>query len=179
MARAVIRTPAMAGKSTMNWRLFSASSFPGKKGSKRSLYDFIAALILARTAGRCRAISAARVERTHPPPGSSRCFHTQIVLDDRAQLLPLRSPCCRRYHPVRRLLKASSDRTPIEVFLAFEMPVETTVRQPCVFHQPSKALPLRAMLAERPRGCVDNPLVCFRFLLDGISHSLKITSIVL
>jgi hypothetical protein len=55
MARAVIRTPAIAGKSTMNWRLFSASSFPGKKGSNRSLYDFMAALILAAVISRSHA----------------------------------------------------------------------------------------------------------------------------
>ena len=97
-------------------------------------------------------------------------FQTEITLDDHAQLRPLRSLRCRRYHSVRRLLKAPADRIHKEVFLAFEMPVETTVRQPYVFHQPGDALSLRAVFAERPRGCVDNPLVRLPFLLDGISH---------
>lgn len=97
-------------------------------------------------------------------------FQTEIMLDDRAQLPPLRSLCRRREHSVRRFLKASSDRIDEEVFPAFEMPVETTMSKSYVFHQPSEALSLGAVFAERPRGGVDNPFVCFRFLLDGVPH---------
>jgi len=112
-------------------------------------------------------------------PGIFEMFHAEIMLDDRAQLPPLRSPCRGRHHSVRHFLKASNDRIHIEVLLAFKMPVETAVRQPQVFHQPRQTLSLKALFAERPRGSVDNPFVCFRFLFDGISHLHKIISVIL
>src|SRR5262249_6884407 len=94
----------------------------------------------------------------------------EIGLDDRAQLPSLWGRLRRRDHPVPRLLKGLPNGLNVKILFAFEVAIETTMRQTKVLHQAGDTFALRAALTKRLRGGADNLLVRRGLLFSGISH---------